>query len=434
MSNEEESTEEETEEDAQVKTPTENQQTYSSQEQVSLEQKLLLKRQREQAELLANKRRVTQEREALEKERLEIERERIRLERAELERLRNFNANPPLYQEQVEPPQSRDIGFWILLFIITTVLCVVMYFAWEYKKVLDYEKEQEYLAERLEKISYYTKIFGVEVPVPPYEETDIEKVENIVAEKVEKKLKVEKLYEAKKLPKKTIQIGCTPSQSRRDRHSYSHESYAPCSVFSEPKTVTLSNNCHMMRSEVTQALYKHVMITNPSKHQGDRLPVENVDYEDIARFANKLSELEGRSACFNLSKYKEKTFVGWTNQECTGWRLPLNAEWEYAARGGEDYRFSGGNDLFDVAWYRGNSKEKTHEVCQKKTNGYGLCDMTGNVAEAVLKKPLSTKLRTKGSWYGMGISYEEEAALEVSHTYQFYKGRATGFRLIRCSF
>ena len=124
--------------------------------------------------------------------------------------------------------------------------------------------------------------------------------------------------------------------------------------------VTLSGYC-IGETEVTQALWKAVMGGNPSSFKGDNLPVEQVSWDDVQVFIRKLNALTG------------KTF-----------RLPTEAEWEYAARGGSwslGYKYSGGSTLGDVAWYDGNSGSKTHPVGTKAPNELGLYDMSGNVWE-----------------------------------------------------
>ncbi|MCR5589392.1 MAG: SUMF1/EgtB/PvdO family nonheme iron enzyme [Bacteroidales bacterium] len=125
-------------------------------------------------------------------------------------------------------------------------------------------------------------------------------------------------------------------------------------------SVTVSG-FYMGQTEVPQWLWKAVMGSNPSKWKGDDLPVEHVSWNDCKEFISKLNSLTG------------KTF-----------RLPTEEEWEFAARGGNSsrgYKYSGGFDIGGVAWYAGNSDDKTHPVAQKRANELGLYDMTGNVWE-----------------------------------------------------
>ena len=125
--------------------------------------------------------------------------------------------------------------------------------------------------------------------------------------------------------------------------------------------VTLTNDYYMGKYEVTQALWQTVMGNNPSNFKGDNLPVEKVSWDDCQEFISKLNRITG------------KTF-----------RLPTEAEWEYAARGGNKsrgYQYSGSNNLLDVAWFRDNSGSKTHAVGTKQPNELGIYDMSGNVCE-----------------------------------------------------
>ena len=114
-------------------------------------------------------------------------------------------------------------------------------------------------------------------------------------------------------------------------------------------------------TEVTQALWKAVMGKKPSNWKGDNLPVEQVSWDDCQKFITKLNKLTGRR-----------------------FRLPTEAEWEYAARGGSKSRgckYSGSNNIGDVAWYDNNSSSQTHPVKTKLANELGLYDMSGNVWE-----------------------------------------------------
>ncbi len=147
----------------------------------------------------------------------------------------------------------------------------------------------------------------------------------------------------------TFTMGATPEME----NPYNDEKPTRC--------VTLTNDYYIGKYEVTQALWQAVMGSNPSNRKGDNLPVEEVSWDDCQEFISKLNRMTG------------KTF-----------RLPTEAEWEYAARGGnksKGYQYSGSNNLSDVAWYRDNSGYKTYAVGTKQPNELGIYDMSGNVWE-----------------------------------------------------
>ena len=125
--------------------------------------------------------------------------------------------------------------------------------------------------------------------------------------------------------------------------------------------VTLTNNYYIGKYEVTQELWQVVMDSVPSQFKGDNLPVEWVSWDQCQNFLSKLNSITGKQ-----------------------FRLPTEAEWEYAARGGKKsrgYRYCGSNTIDDVAWYEDNSGYKTHAVGTKQPNELGIYDMAGNVEE-----------------------------------------------------
>jgi formylglycine-generating enzyme required for sulfatase activity len=193
--------------------------------------------------------------------------------------------------------------------------------------------------------------------------------------------------------------------------------------------------------EVTQAIFSKVMGFNPSLMQGDEhRPVDQVSWFDAALFCNRLSELAGYMPAYDIH-----------NRSCVfnrnGFRLPTEAEWEYACRAGGRQRFYSGHstdDLDRVAWFRLNSNGTTHPVGLKEPNAWGLYDMHGNVWEWCNDWMVSYKQLKKRNPHGPGLGnsrilrgggwhYDAEGchAAYRQRARPDYKISSVGFRLVR---
>jgi len=158
----------------------------------------------------------------------------------------------------------------------------------------------------------------------------------------------------------------TPTPTPRSNGSaYNPDGIEMVYVEGSGSDIKATQGFYIGKYEVTQAQWKAIMGNNPSHFQGDNLPVEEVNWIDVQEFLSRLNARTNRN-----------------------YRLPTEAEWEFAARGGTAQSFcpggcdySGGNNIDNVAWYDGNSGKRTHPVGTKQPNELGICDMSGNVWE-----------------------------------------------------
>ncbi|MBE6350942.1 MAG: hypothetical protein E7062_09395 [Spirochaetaceae bacterium] len=183
-----------------------------------------------------------------------------------------------------------------------------------------------------------------------------------------------------------------------------------CYVFSQGNALKMVKipgmNIKMLATEVTQNLYELVMGEIPENlislttdispvvgEDQDMRPIGSVSFYDALYFCNKLSEMSGLKPVYtfngstdvkawNYIPHNAKYLKGniRLKKNADGYRLPTVEEWQYAAKSGETYLYAGSNDIDEVAWYKDNS-DRSHQVGMKKSNQYGLYDMTGNVSE-----------------------------------------------------
>lgn len=180
---------------------------------------------------------------------------------------------------------------------------------------------------------------------------------------------------------------------------------------------------------VTQELYFELTKENPSAMKGGKLPVETVTWKDAVVFCNRLSAETGFDACYFLREENEEITCDLT---ANGFRLPTEAEWEYACKAGTTGIRYG--DLTNIAWYKDNSGNKTQNVGQKEPNAWGFYDMLGNVWEWCSDIYDETVYGSYRLFRGGGWCDEERSVMATtrrrSHPLKF-KIDDLGFRIAR---
>ncbi|MCD8741346.1 formylglycine-generating enzyme family protein [Mucilaginibacter roseus] len=132
----------------------------------------------------------------------------------------------------------------------------------------------------------------------------------------------------------------------------------------------------LSKFQVTQEFYRHVTGESPSAFDGPTHPVETVSWYDAVVFCNKLSGIEGLVKCYEINN---RDFQVQFDSNANGYRLPTEAEWEYACKAGTNLIRYG--ELDQIGWYKTNANATTHPVGSKEPNAWGLYDMLGNVWE-----------------------------------------------------
>ena len=246
-------------------------------------------------------------------------------------------------------------------------------------------------------------------------------------------------FDAKKYP---VEVYMEKGYSRADAEKAVARDIEIEKFFGNSKMIAIpGKSIEMLSTEVTQKMYQKIMGENPSKFKGENNPVECVSWYDAVYFCNKLSETMGLTPVYSvkgLTDVKQWNYMDLEgkitqNLQANGFRLPTLGEWQYAAEGGQYFMYAGSNNLDEVGWYEDNSGKMTHPVAQKKANGYGLYDMSGNVYEWVWDwRTSSTRYNCGGSWVHDAFHYKKVCEVDSRNLNDESSQYSNlGFRIVR---
>lgn len=242
----------------------------------------------------------------------------------------------------------------------------------------------------------------------------------------------------------------TPAQRKQsvlDNFVYIYgDTYAFGTLRKDARDNVSLNGFYISKNEVTQGRWNQYMRPVACSSTNDNLPVDNVSWFDAVVFCNVRSEADGLTPCYKIVGTGSTRIVS-CNFKANGYRLPTEAEWEYAARAKILYLYSGGDNLDQVAWYKDNAESHIHPPKMLAPNAFGLYDMTGNVAEwcwdwydanypktMPFINPIGPDMGTVKVIRGGSIESAKGNTMEVTYRNKAVPSRAykyVGFRLVR---